>query len=335
MAEGKWISDLTAATPLADAACRVLSVRLDTVRHYLPLALRQAEEDPEYVHQLRVSTRRAGAALEMFACCLPERVYRKARKMLRRIRRAAGEARDWDVFLLGLAEEKSKAHSQAVLDLLLGYGLARRILARDLLAGASPGYPFVFDRLLAETVAAVHKPRGHPELRTLLDLAQPMLARLLQELHQAATGDLTDYDHLHQVRIIGKRLRYAMEIFVDCFAPAFREQLYPAVEQMQEILGEANDSHVAGQRLALLAEGLRAYQPGDWRRFRTGLQRLQQAHQQRLAERRQQFVDWWNRWLQTGGENAFRTLLRKPFPDGEGRSVPDAKNGQMPLLPPG
>src|SRR5712692_8244692 len=98
MADGKWISDLKASTPLVDAARRVLTIRLEVVRDYLGLALREADKDPEYVHQLRVGTRRAGAAVEIFSLCLPDRVYTKARKQLRRIRRAAGAARDWDVF---------------------------------------------------------------------------------------------------------------------------------------------------------------------------------------------------------------------------------------------
>jgi hypothetical protein len=33
-----------------------------------------------------------------------------------------------------------------------------------------------------------------------------------------------------------------MEVFADCFALAFREKLYPMMEQMQEVLGNANDS---------------------------------------------------------------------------------------------
>src|SRR5215831_7032142 len=99
MAEGKWISDLAAETPLVDAARRVLSIRLEVVRDWLGLALREPDKDPEHVHQLRVGTRRAGAALEIFAPCLPEKVYDAARRHLRRLRRAAGAARDWDVFL--------------------------------------------------------------------------------------------------------------------------------------------------------------------------------------------------------------------------------------------
>src|SRR2546426_11365277 len=67
MAEGKWISGLTPTMPVADAARLVLQVRLEVVRDSLPPALHRAEKDSEYVHQLRVGTRRAGAALGVFA----------------------------------------------------------------------------------------------------------------------------------------------------------------------------------------------------------------------------------------------------------------------------
>src|SRR5438132_103344 len=123
MAEGKWISDLTANTPLADAARLALAVRLEVVRDCLQHALHQAE-----------------------------------------------------------------------------------------------------------TVAAVRAPSADHAGRTLLDLARPLLANLLRDLDTAAGQDLDDYAHLHQVRIAGKRLRYAMEVFGECFAPPFREELYPAVE---------------------------------------------------------------------------------------------------------
>lgn len=317
MADGKWITELTADTALADAARRVLSVRLAVVHHFLPLAMRQADADIEYVHQLRVATRRAGAALEIFACCLPEKDLRNAKKALRRVRRAAGEARDWDVFLESLPGGRGQAARwQPIRDLLLGYGLARRIAAQELLADACPNYPFTFERFQAETIAAIHKPKAVPALRTLAELAQPLIARLLQELHQAAAGDLDDYDHLHQVRIIGKRLRYAMEVFVDCFAPAFKDELYPAVEQMQELLGDANDSHVASQRLKLVRERLHALRPADWRRYRAGLTELYRIHEQRLLQRRQEFTAWWQHWQEAGGEEQFRALL-KPSLNGQ------------------
>ena len=104
MAEGKWIQGLRPDMGLAEAARKVLAVRLRVVREYLPRAMYHAHEDPENVHQLRVGTRRADAALRIFRPCLPGRVYRAARDRLRAVRRAAGAARDWDVFLAALRQ---------------------------------------------------------------------------------------------------------------------------------------------------------------------------------------------------------------------------------------
>ena len=103
MSDGKWIPDLSPEMPVVDAARTVLAARFGVVRHYLPLAAESPFDNPEYVHQLRVGTRRAGAALRVFADCLPKKPQRAAKKSLRAIRRAAGGARDWDVFLDNLA----------------------------------------------------------------------------------------------------------------------------------------------------------------------------------------------------------------------------------------
>jgi CHAD domain-containing protein len=315
MADGKWIPNLHGETPLTDAARRVLTVRLEVVRDCLPLALHEPDKDPEHVHQLRVGTRRAGAALDIFSCCLPDKAYKTARKHLRRIRRAAGEARDWDVFLLSLNEWERKPqtkHYRPALDFLIGYALAQRSAAQEKLESADTDYPFSFDRLQAETVAAVGRPHEHHEWQTLADLARPMLSERLADLDEATTRDLEDYGNLHQVRIAGKRLRYAMEVFGDCFVPAFRDELYPAVEQMQETLGNANDSHVAGQRLRALGEKLRRTRPLDWKRFRTGIEAMLRHHRRRLPKERQRFLEWWDHWQKTGTEATLVNLLKAP-----------------------
>jgi CHAD domain-containing protein len=311
MGNGKWIPDLTPDTPLADAARRVLTVRLEVVRDSLPLALHQPEKDPEHVHQLRVGTRRARAALDIFAACLAPKVIKTAKKTLRSVRRAAAEARDWDVFLASLMEwqqQKSDKHRPG-LDFLIGYALAQRQVAQTHLLEAHQDYPFAFDRFLADTIAAVDDPLDE-ELHTLADLARPLLASLVHELEQAAAGDLANYEHLHRVRIIGKRLRYAMEVFADCFGPPFREQLYPTVEEMQEILGRANDSHVASERLKALRTWLRAFLPGEWSNFKLGFEALLRYHQRRLPQERQHFLAWWRQWRRSGGPAAFATLLK-------------------------
>jgi CHAD domain-containing protein len=312
MAGGKWIEGLTATTDTADAARRVLSMRLGVVRDYLPLAVHESEKDPEHVHQLRVGTRRARAALDIFTCCLPAKVYRAAKKQLRDVRRAAGEARDWDVFLGSLVEREHRQNRRhrAGLDMLMGYALAQRAAAQDHLSQAADKDPFAFDRFLADTLAAVQLP-DEAEGRTLTDLARPQLAGLLRDLETAATQDLDNYEHLHRVRIVGKRLRYAMEVFADCFTPPFREELYPAVEEMQEILGNANDSHVATGRLEALRDMLRAWLPDEWPRLQPGLDGLLRYHRERLPRERDRFRAWWDRWQQAGSAAAL-LALRKP-----------------------
>jgi CHAD domain-containing protein len=324
LSAGKWISELKATTPVADAARHVLTVRLEAVRDSLPLALHQAHDDPEHVHQLRVGTRRARAALDIFACCLPSKIHKRARKHLRAIRQVAGEARDWDVFLAGLIRWSREHGSKARpgLDGLIGYVVAKREGAQLQLEEAGKVYPFALERFLAETVAAIHKP-DDACLRALADLALPCLSGRLAELGTAAGGELEDHEHLHQIRILGKRLRYAMEVFADCFVPAFRTEIYPEVEAMQEILGNANDSYVACKRLESLAARLQALAPVEWKRHRPGLEGLLDYHRSRLPQERERFQECWARWRQSGTEAAFLAMLESAgAPPAEATSPP-------------
>ena len=59
----KWIQGVSPADRTSDVAVRTLAGPLGAVLYYLPLAAEKADEDLEHVHQLRVWTRRATAAL--------------------------------------------------------------------------------------------------------------------------------------------------------------------------------------------------------------------------------------------------------------------------------
>ena len=133
MADEKWITGLTGDMPAAEAAKKVLALRLAIVRDRLPNAALHAEDDIEHVHQLRVGTRRAGAALRIFMECLPTRLYKKTRNALREIRRSAGAARDWDVFLEMLQTRLTRApvKQKRGLDFLLGFAHGQRVLAQE------------------------------------------------------------------------------------------------------------------------------------------------------------------------------------------------------------
>lgn len=340
MAAGKWIPELTASTPVTDAARLALAKRLEVVREYLQLALQEPDKDVEHVHQLRVGTRRASAALEIFRCCLPTPEYKRARKHLRQLRQAAGEARDWDVFLLGLGKQRPRpARQEPGWDFLTGYALSSRQSAQEHIRDSSPDFPFAFERMRAETVAAVQKPRSRPEVRTLLDLARPLLADLLQQLHDAMAGDLEDYPHLHQVRIAGKRLRYAMEVVAECFEPNFKEG-YAAVEEMQEILGDVNDSQVACQRLAEHLQGLALLPTNEARRFKPAIQGLIRHHARKREQGQARFREWLNCWQSSKAEEKLWQMacpaepLVKLHDDGSAQSMPASEpEGREPASP--
>jgi CHAD domain-containing protein len=226
------------------------------------------------------------------------------------LRRAAGAARDWDVFLLGLEQrrEKQPEKEQHGLNFLFAYGFGLRTAAQaDLEAAGAEEHPS-FDAFLEATAAAIRPAPELPDGATLHHLAHPLLTARLHELDWTAAGDLQDYAHLHQVRIAGKRLRYAMEVFADCFSLSFREKLYPRVEEMQEILGRANDSHVAEGRLADLRRHLRHGWPVEWKRVQPGLEGLLRFHQRRLPQERKRFLQWRHEW-NTSGAPALTALL--------------------------
>jgi CHAD domain-containing protein len=258
-----------------------------------------------------VGTRRADAALRIFQTCLPEKVYKASRKRLRLLRRAAGATRDWDVFLFELRErlKQKDSRDRPGLDFLLGYALGQRAVALGQLQTSGASQMHDFEVFLTDVVSAVRIASDNGHVPSLLELARPVLGQRREELEVTASGDLTDYPHLHQVRIAGKRLRYAMEVFADCFPPEFRETLYPLIEEMQEILGRANDSHVASERLGGLRHWLKRRWPDEWDRLRPGIEGLLRFHKRRLPQERRRFVEWWETWSRGGSEELLMTVL--------------------------
>jgi len=309
MFQSKWISDLSAAAPVADAARRVLTLRLEGVRDCLGYALREPGRDPEFVHQLRVATRRASAALEIFAECLPPKIYRTARFLIRDIRRAAGKARDWDVFLARLMDDADKlaADDRATIDMLVGYALAHRMPAQEGIEESCRDYPFGFERCMAETIGAIgYHSVGKTPLATF---ARPLLGRLFDELNQAAVRDRSDYQNLHGTRIVGKRLRYTIEMFVDCFGPALRTTLCPAIAEMQQVLGDVNDHFNAVQLYASLGAKLGVFLSRRRHRYQSFVDRLKAQHETQLQEGCLRFQLWWESWQKPEIQVAIGDLL--------------------------
>jgi len=309
MADTKWIPGLHAKMSVTEAAQRVLSVRLGHVLERLPAAVEHPDEDIEHVHQLRVGTRRAAAAVRIFAGTLGANLHRRIRRTLKAIRRGAGAARDWDIFLesINTRLRRRTVSQQAGLDFLLGFGQGHRAAAQEYLRHATDGQSDKLRRLMDEIGKPSH---AAAQAQTLREVAIPMLTALQHEFEQGARGDLHAYEALHQVRIKGKQLRYAMEVFESCFDAAFRMRVYPSIAEMQEILGTANDSHVADVMLEQLRMHMERVQPAAWKRYRPAVEQLQLYHRRRLPRQRALFEKWWEKWQSSGLSAALTKWLK-------------------------
>lgn len=300
MAEGKWIAGLTPAMPVAEAARAVLTARFEVVRQYMPLVLEQPYHDAEYVHQLRVGTRRAGAAIRVFADCLPRKQLRALKRHLRAIRQAAGDARDWDVFRLGLPASRSltTVAGKPALDFLTGYALGERSAAQSRLSDALLDSGAAFRELSLAVTESAHEPETASDTPppNFGVLAAHQFGGLLGRFDDAVKANPSEPADLHALRILGKRARYALEIFADCFPPVFREVVYPAVEKAQELLGDVQDAAVGRDRLIGLRDRVKLAAPAEWPRLQKGIEGLIQSLRARIPAGRKAFATWQTQW---------------------------------------
>ena len=283
---GKWIDDSTPDQPVTAVASRALGDRLGMVWHYAPRAARHADDDAEYVHQLRVSTRRAVAALNVFDCLLPPRRAGKLRRLLRRVRRAASDARDLDVLAQQLAPDKVSLPPQnieSVADLIAEH---RELAQGPLVAAYRRMKRLDFPTRVRRLVKRVRW-RGDGQTPALATVAAGFLAGPANDFLAAARADLSDVNALHRMRISGKRLRYTMELVAGAYGDSFRQRLYSAIAQTLERLGAVNDHATARQAFTCL----RAENRNDT--CNETLARLIEREHEQLERSCDRFRQWW------------------------------------------
>jgi CHAD domain-containing protein len=270
------------------------------VVHFLRLAANHADETPEHVHQLRVYTRRSLAALSMYSEVLALDEAKWFRKWLRRIRKAAGEARDLDVFLQRHEKETGRDHRKFLSQLRKRRRKAQRPIGklnRQLIS--SGRFETRTDRLLASIA------RGSRSAEQSLDRwVQSKLTGVCTKFFEAIPERPDNLKALHRFRVRGKELRYAMELSVSLFPPEFRTSLYPLVTQLQNRLGEINDHATAHQRLTTWSSESKNQRKADY------LRRLMTREQEQLEESIELFTKWWNPEFANHLEASFRALTK-------------------------
>jgi len=265
-------------------------------------------EDPEYLHRMRVASRRLRTRLALFKDCLPDGKAMMFRKKARSLTRALGEARDADVQMIHLHEFmdslENNRQKEGIKRLLLRLsqkrsalqsGVVRAVkrmeegkvlsemeeLFRSILGG------FAFDKNISESDYAFR-------------LASKEIRKLLGELFsfEMYITDPSRSTELHQMRIAAKHLRYAMESFEPLFKVKLKKPIKTA-KVLQELLGDIHDCDVWACLIPAFIEDetAKAYEySGHSRiisRLKTGIKLLEKNRTEFRLKRYEEFIKTW------------------------------------------
>jgi inorganic triphosphatase YgiF len=213
-----------------------------------------ASDDPEFIHQMRVATRRLRAALRLFARQLPESFADPWLPGLRAMMAKLGSARDLDVLeeeiiapLLGAMPEEPRLAALAAA-LAERRGEARAAASKHLQSRD-------YGRELLLTMASLQQaappaPAAEDATITLAAYAEKRLKRLRAKLLElAAAAHASDPLSLHRLRIGIKRMRYALEFFAPLLSPKPLRRVVTELAALQDGLGKLNDLASAGRVL--------------------------------------------------------------------------------------
>ncbi len=248
-------------------------------------------EDPEAIHDLRVSIRRVVQAFKTFRGLLDPAPIKKLRRRLHRLMDLCAAVRNCDIALT-LLEQAGVSAGASVSRLKRTRGEAAEKLHRRLRKERAQRHP-------APDV------RSHPKggdwklgqsLEANLRRVLPALAEEFFDSGRAAISTRANYQTLHRFRLETKRLRYTLELFERFYGSDMSEGA-EILKEFQDRLGAIND---CATTIVLLGRDRRAVAAvGKLLRHRRTLLETH-ARSQFTAQK----LDWWKRWLAQPAENA-------------------------------
>ncbi len=243
-------------------ACRLIW-REQLTRMVLNEAGVRFSSDPEYVHDMRVATRRARAAAKLYGDYFKPKAIRRYLRSLRRTARLLGTVRDLDV-AIGKLERfggKKKRYGAAKLAVTLeGWRQRRAVAHAELLAwlNSSDYARFVgsfakFCRNPGEgardyTAKAGEAPTPHQVRHVMpsMILNRYESIRSYETLFEGQEGPGVEV--LHLLRIECKYLRYNLEFVSNLLGPE-ATRLLADLRKLQQDLGDLHDAVVSKQML--------------------------------------------------------------------------------------
>ena len=222
-----------------------------------------ADHAPEFLHQYRVGLRRLRSLIVQLGSALPQDEVQRLRVLLGDMAPRTNQQRDLDVWL-----ESRDEHAVLVpetlrpgLDPFFAAVATDRVAVHRAVAKALGSAPH--RRELAEIAALAQRDvaGGEDHTTPLADLAarRTWKAWLKAANDAAQVETATPSEHIHEVRIRCKRLRYLLDACGHLTAPEAHEGLRRDLREVQEVLGAFNDASI--QEAALLERISASHQP--------------------------------------------------------------------------
>ena len=250
-------------------------------------------EDVEYIHKLRVASRRLRAALSIFEECLPKKQIKAWKKAVKNLTTSCGTARDEDVLIVFLEKYLTDLEPRSVagIEYLIRIQKARRLLMQSEVVNVLESLQASGTLLeLSEICRTIQTGRNVENIKTL-STYEKARDRIVERLDEVLALSRFVHDHgaivkHHELRIAAKRLRYTMEIFSPIYSDGLRDQI-ELMKQFQDVLGEMHDYYVWSQELRALRQEI----PAD---AIYGLNRLLVHLTKERGSRYRAFVSLWD-----------------------------------------
>ena len=314
MAKVKDIARLDCADPADKMVRLVLRAQLKAMCGRRDKALDW--KDPEGVHDMRVLSRRLRSALGDFKPYVRKATFPRIK--LRAIANSLGDVRDEDVALMALEELKSKAKGAAAegIEILAEERRKRRkevraILRASLKKSTIEDFRKEFLAKLRTIAIVFPKKSSGPDADdapSFRSVGVEIIKASLKDFCAASPRLYLPFEikDLHELRILAKRLRYAIELFAVCWG----EELGPIAKEialLQNSLGELHDCDVwingLGSRLKRTA---RQKSDGDLLKLREGAGWLLKHF---ARERMDHYRDALARWEHWQADGVFEELI--------------------------
>ena len=225
----------------------------------------KADLDSEFLHDLRVATRRTRSALTQIKGVLPQEVLDDFRERFGWLGQVTGPTRDMDVFLLEFPRYQVGLPPDLREDIVPLHAYLEAHQRKEQLALRRKLNSAQFKKLLTAwreylESALPSAPAAPNALRRAKEVADERIWRMYRRVIKEgrAINDGSPAEDLHELRKSCKKLRYLIEFFQSLYPDDALKPMIKTLKVLLDNLGEFQDLHVQAEELMGFAGDMQA-----------------------------------------------------------------------------